>query len=227
MINGETPILEMRLGHEVPFEHYDILSAIANRGWDWLIEATPEMMGKRIESGHPLVVAYDSMLPDEEIERVDLRPFYGQKIPIVLLETILLCTNGDYNAVPNTYFKLTNNGQWQPVSGSPDTVIMVDLTSSPSRRGINEKVSQLIAFTNLLLSGQTDYELPFDPNNIEHIWTYSPDRPGVLKMHEDNGAQDTGHIIPNTRVPIDSIPHIDRGPIKEEMQRTHLMSYKG
>jgi len=224
MTNGS---LEMRIGHEIPSQDYGILAATVNKGWDWLIEANPEIINGRFESGHPMVASYGRKIEGEEIEGVDLGPYDGQNIPIVFIEMVALVTGGDYKNVPDEYIKLTNKGLWAPIPKEPDTIILTDLTSIPSRRMIRPQVDETIGFTKRLLFGEIDHELPFDPQGINHIWTYSPDRPGVLKMHRDNGAEPTGHILPYARVPSDLMPHVDRGPIKEEMQRVHLMSYKG
>ena len=218
--------LEMRLGHEVPPEHYEILAAIVNNAWGWLFEATPEIIERRLKSGHPFVAAYGQKLPNEQIEGVDLGHYDGQKIPIVFLETVALRTDGRYENVPKNYFSLTNGGLWAPVPQNPDTVIMVDLTSIPSRTGVAQEIGSLIGYTKRLLAGQTDYQLPFDPNGINHIWTYSPDRPAVVKMHTDNGATDTRFVILNSRTPLNSSDgNLPR--IAKLSQNTHLMSYRG
>ena len=224
--------LEMRLGHEIPPEHYGILAAILNPSWGWLFEATPEIIGKRLQSGHPFVVAYDEKQPDEKMEGVDLSHYDGQKIPIVSLETVALRTEGNYENVPKDYFSLTNGGLWAPSPENPDTVVMVDLTSNPSRWRVTREVRALIDFTKRLLSGETRYELPFNPEDIEHIWTYSPDRPAVIRMHTDNGAKDTGFTINNSRVPLAFVSSINGSrtvnpPYTHPLMNTHIMSYRG
>src|SRR3989338_7310070 len=219
--------LEIRLGHEIPPKQYGILAAILNLSWAWLFEATPEIIEKRLQSGQIFVAAYCQKRPDEQIKGVDLSPYDGQKIPIVFLETVALRTEGKFENVPEDYFKLTNSGLWLPKSQNPegdyfaplsdrlwrpgledpDTILMVDLTRT--EKTLSEEVSILLGFTNRLLSGQTGYELPFDPANIRHIWTYSPNISGIIRMHERNGAIDTGFTIPQSRVPRHNISYLD------------------
>ncbi len=241
--------LEMRLVHEIPPEHYGILAAIVNNAWGWLFEATPEIIERRLKSGHPFVAAYAQKQPNEQIGGVDLGPY--EKIPIVVLETIALRTEGNFENVPKDYFILTNSGLWLPEdqnpngnyfappsdelwhSGSedPDTIMMVDLTGTPSRRRVTREVSELIGYTKKLFSSGTNAQLPFDPN-IPHIWTYSPDRAGVIRMHEDNGATDTGYIIPQSRVPKQYISYLNGTrtidpSFAHQLMNTHIMSYRG
>lgn len=248
MTNGS---LEMRIGHEIPSEHYEILAAIVNNAWGWLFEVTPDIMRQRLQSGHPFVIAYDDKQPDEQMEGVDLSPYDGQKIPIVFLEMIALTTEGKYGNIPEDYFSLTNSGLWlprdqnsdgdyfatlsdrlwHPGSEDPDTIIMADLTGTPSRRRVTGEVNQLIDFTNRLFSSETNGQLPFDPN-IPHIWTYSPDRRGVIRMHEDNGATDTGHIILQSRIPRQHVSYLNGKRTVDEsfthpLMNTHIMSYRG
>lgn len=222
--------LEMRLGHEIPPEHYGILAAIVNHPdkWGWLFHTKPEVIKQRLQSGQIFVATYGKKLTDESIDGVDLRPYNGQRIPIVFLETVALRTEGDYNRVPKTYLELTNNGLWAPIPKDPDTLMLVDLTSTPSRKGIEEEISATINFTLKLLSGETDYELPFDPRQIEHVWTYSPNRPGVMKMHTDRGATRTGYIILDSRIPLEGYDLSGKlGRLISSLKDTQLVSYKG
>ena len=224
--------LEMRLGHEIPPEHYGILVAIVNSAWGWLFEATPNIIGQRLKSGQIFVAAYSQKQPDEKIEGADLSPYDGQKIPIVFLETVALRTEGNYENVPKDYFSLTNGGLWASSPENPDTVVMVDLTSSPSRRRVTKEVRALIDFTKRLLSGKTGYVLTFNPEGIEHIWTYSPERAGIIKMHTDNGAKDTGFRIDKSRVPLAFVSSLNGirtvDPLyTHPLMDTHMMSYRG
>ena len=253
MVQGPTVArssLEMRLGHEIPPEHYGILAAIVNSAWGWLFEATPEIIGKRLRSGHPFVAVYGPKQPDEQMAGVDLSPYDGQKIPIVFLETVALITEGKFENIPKGYFELTNSGLWQPKSQNPDgdyfaplsdrlwhpgsknpdTIMMVDLTGIPSKRKVTREVGELIGRTKRLFSGDSNAGLPFDPN-IPHIWTYSPDRPGVVRMHEANGATDTGYIMPQSRVPRQFAPYLNGArtvdsSFSHPLMNSHIMKYK-
>ena len=221
--------LEMRLGHEVPPEHYGILAAILNHPskWGWLFQTTPELIRQRLQSGQIFVAAYGDKLPDESFEGADLNQYDG-KIPITYLQTAAIRTEGRYDKVPRTWLKLTNSGLWAPIPEHPDTLIMADLTSIPSRVGVDREIGATINFTLKLLSGETDYRLPFDPHQIEHIWTYSPNRPGVMKMHTDRGATGTGFIIPDSRIPLENYDLSGRlGRVVGSLRNTQLVSYKG
>ena len=41
--------------------------------------------------------------------------------------------------------------------------------------------------------------------DIPHIATYSPDIPGVIRMHTDFGAKDTGYVINHARLPLGAL----------------------
>src|SRR3989338_8454661 len=86
--------LEMRLGDEIPPEHYGILAAIVNGSWRWLFEATSDIIGKRLESWQVFVAIYGNKHPDEKMGGFDLSTYDG-KIHIAFLETVALTTGGD------------------------------------------------------------------------------------------------------------------------------------
>ena len=201
--------LTFKLTHEVPRQDYEILTAMLNgpRGshgfglpWGWLIEATPDIIGRRFSSGQPFIVAYDTKRADDYIPGVDIT--HHEQIPVVFLETALIKTEGNLHNIPLTYWNLTNRGLWQPAPKDPDTALCVDLTNIPSRRGNgSHEVGMTIGFAKKLFRGETDYNMP----DIPHIATYSPDIPGVIRMHTDFGAKDTGYVINHARLPLGAL----------------------
>lgn len=226
--------LEIRLGHEIPIEDYGILAASLNDAWDWVFEATPRIIGQRFESGHPFLVAYGPKKPDETFDGVDLSVYAnGRQMPLVFLETIALRTDGDYRLVPRDYFSLTANGLWAPPPEDADTIIMVDLTSNPARKRATAEVSELVGYAKELFSGNThDHEFPFDMEQIAYVWTYSPDRKGVQRIHSNNGATATNYRILDARVPLDQIQSVDGirtvvSGFEHPLKDVKMMSYKG
>ena len=224
--------LEIRVGNEILQEHDEILAAIVNSSWGWLFNATPEIIRRRLDSGHPFVAAYDTKRPEEVLYGADLSGHDGKKIPTVFLETVVLRTEGRYENVPGDYFQLTNSGLWAPPVIDPDTVIMVDITATPSRKGLNPGVGKVIEYAKALFNGSINHSFPFDMRGIEHIWTYSPDDRRVRIMHERNGAKDTGFTIPYSRVPLDFVTYIDGQrkidpSFSNPLMNTHILSYRG
>jgi len=228
--------LEFRLNDGIPASHHGLLAATLNEWWGWLIEADSAIMEKRKHSGTPLISAYDSRRSGDFVTGVDLAK-YGAEIPVVSLEMVFLETGGDKGKVPKLYRSLTNEGLWQPIPKDYDTVIFVDLTGIPSRIGKNGKgeVERTVKFGKDYVLGQTGHDLPFDPEKINHIWTYSPDIDGIVRMHIRYGASDTNHVIPDARNPI--LNNL-RGLTEEEfaaqyphhntkLHNTRLMSYLG
>lgn len=195
--------LEILLNHEIPREHHGILASILNESWGWLIEATPELIAQRIGSGFPIIVSYDAKKPGDEIPGVDIMP-HG-KVPVVILEAIAILTGGQLDKIPKTYAELTGKGTWfRDFDGNYDTLLMVDLTAIPSRRGKNGngEVEEVVHFARELLKGRLDYGLSFDPRQIRNIATYSPAIEGVVHMHERFGAVNSHYRIKGARDPI-------------------------
>ena len=228
--------LEFRLNEEIPANHYGLLAATLNEWWGWLIQADSGIMERRVQSGTPFISAYDSRQISDFVTGINLAE-YGPEIPVVSLEMTFLETGGDKGKVPKLYKSLTHDGLWSPIPKSYDTVIFVDLTGMPSRIGKNGngEVERTVKFGKAYVLGQTDHELPFDPEKIKHIWTYSPDIDGIIRMHIRYGASDTNHAIPDARNPF--LNNL-RGLTEEEftaqyphhnakLHNTRLMSYLG
>ena len=194
--------LEFRLNDDIPPDHYGLLAAALNEPWSWLIEASPEIIEKRIKSGTPFITTYDSRNESDFIPGIDL-PKYGEEIPVTILEMVFLKTGGDNSRVPRLYRKLTNGGLWLPVPEDYDTIVFVDVTAIPSRRGKGGlgEVMQTISFARDYALGKTKHELQFDPRKIRHIMSYSPDIDGIIRMHVVCGATDTKYVIKDARDP--------------------------
>jgi hypothetical protein len=223
--------LDMKLGNEIPSQDYNMLAAIVNSAWEWLFRADEGVIEKRLESGHIFIAAYGPKEIEDSFDGLDLGRYDNRNIPLVFLETIALNTEGNHENIPKDYFSLTDGGFWGSKPDNPDTIVMVDLTGNPVRKRVTKEVSALINYAKSLIGGELEEKPQFDVSEINHIWTYSPDRQGVLKMHLDNGATDTGFKIKNSRVPLDfvlmnnGVRTIDPG-YKHPLMDTHVMSYK-
>ena len=130
--------LELRICTDIDQSHYPLLACMHNNNWGWLIEADPAILAGRIASGNPLFVGYAPKKADEKLTGFDVTRYVdGNPFPIILLETVLLHTKGDYARVPFHYYDLTDYGRWVAPAENPDTLLMVDLTAIDSRRGKN------------------------------------------------------------------------------------------
>ena len=194
--------LDFRLNKEIHERDLELLAATLNDAWGWLVQINTKIMQQRLESGAQIIAAYDSKKDDEEIRGVDLSNFDGE-IPIVLLETVLLKTGGNYEKVPLLYRELTNNGLFMPPPPNPDTVMFVDLTAIPSRRGLNGngEIKKTLEFALDYFSGRAYQKPPFNLAKIEYPWTFTPDIRGLVLMHVNCGARDSNHVINGARNP--------------------------
>ena len=228
--------LEFLLNDQIPAEHHELIAATLNQWWGWLVETNANIIERRIKSGIPFISAYAPRRMDDFVEGSNLI-VYGLEIPVVNLEMVFLKTGGDKDKVPRSYKSLTNSGLWLPIPRDYDTVIFVDLTGIPSRIGKNGngEVEQTVQFGKAYLLGQTDHVLPFDPRKIKHIWTYSPNIDGIVKMHIKYGASDTNHVIGGARDPFkNNLRGLSEDQFRElypkhnvGLHNTRLMSYLG
>jgi|GEM_PF-4523327 len=183
--------LEFRLAEGAAMKHNPILAGIVNNVWKSQIECTPEMMRRRLDSGSLFVIAYDFPTQSEAqyIREEHHIEAYDERIPIGILETIALKTGGDYNKVPNTYEKLTRNGLWTAPQKDSDTAILVDITLIETRRrnsGGEGKI--LIKAAKVMI-----------PEDLNFIWTYTPNIQNLKDWHKSMGAIETGHVITSAR----------------------------
>ena len=175
-------------------KNLDFLAYILNSTWGSQFEATGEIMKKRINSGSLFVFAYG--LPTEEEKKLyeevcEIKLKANKEIPLGLLETITLRTEGDYGCVPR-YEILTNYGEWSEPVKDADTLIMVDLTVLKTRRGKKGQgeAKKIINFTLEQLAKADAYQ---------YVWTFTPKIEKVQKWHESLGARNTRHIILEAR----------------------------
>lgn len=175
-------------------ENLSFLAHILNSAWGSQFEATGEIMKERINSGSLFVFSYG--LPTEEekelyecVCKTNLLP--EREIPLGLLETIALRTDGDYSHIKN-YNELTNKGRWRKPEQDADTLILVDITVLETRRGKKGK-GEAKTIVNFALD-------KLARNNVfRFIWTYTPNIKKIQKWHESLGADNTNHIIANAR----------------------------
>ncbi|OGI64157.1 hypothetical protein A2642_00315 [Candidatus Nomurabacteria bacterium RIFCSPHIGHO2_01_FULL_39_10] len=182
-------MLYIKEATDVPKQQYALLAQLLNTAWKELIVTTPEHLESRFASGNKFLIVYgNSAFVDKE----NLAQEYGialpnEDIPLGLLETITLRTNGVMDQVPKTYGELTNNGLWKLLVENADTLIMVDATKMPT--GPKE-------VTGLMMNSVKEY---LCQTSLEYAWTFTPDIEGVKKWHESFGAKNSHYRIPNAR----------------------------
>ena len=169
---------------------YPLVSAMLNQVWTQTT-ATSQIMLERLGSGQLFVVGYDLPKPEEQEYAQELAGRLT-KIPVAFLETIDLYTGGNMDRVPKSYTELTNDGHWRKPLENADTLILVDATVLPTRRGEkgNNEAQEWIKAAKRQISSLDHYSF---------IWTYTPDIPGVKRWHEKLGARDSGYRIVNAR----------------------------
>jgi len=173
----------------------DVLAAVLNDSWNTKVDAAT--MRLRLSSGLPFVIAYDdATVEDCECLR-SLGLTVGSRIPVGILETIDLISRGSYANVPLTYDALTNNGKWRKKLDGSDTLIFVDVTLLPSRRG-KDTGRMLMSYALVYLAKNTGHS---------YFWTYTPDIEKVKRWHEGFGAIYSHHVIQNAR-PFFRVPSV-------------------
>ncbi|MFC1686909.1 hypothetical protein ACFL0E_00960, partial [Nanoarchaeota archaeon] len=171
---------------------FDFLAHILNSTWSSQVKTTGEIMEKRLTSGSRFTIGTSSPR-EEEIKLYEevCQDKPGEEIPVGILETIALKTDGHLRYIPRTYEELTDCGLWKPPEEDADTLILVDVTVLESRRGKkgNGEAKKLI---NIALDSLVKTQ-------FEYVWTYTPNIESVKKWHESLGAINTQLIILGAR----------------------------
>ncbi len=157
--------------------------------WKELLVSTPKHIRSRLASGNKFFLVYDelSLTERERLEREHGLTFPEEEVPLALLETIALRTQGVIYRVPRTYAELTNHGLWKPPAENADTFIMVDVTKIP---GASNRVTELL---------MTTVKEHLRESSFWYAWTFTPDIDAVKRWHESFGARDTQYRISNAR----------------------------
>ncbi|MFC1741643.1 hypothetical protein ACFL3V_03855 [Nanoarchaeota archaeon] len=184
--------LEILLKRGVGDRSKDILAGMLNDEWGSQVKADREMIRKRFDSGATFFVAYDH--PSEE-DASYIRNKHGiyvsdKKIPIGLVETVAIFTEGNRDHVPQNYQEITNKGYWRSPTPGADTIILVDITLLRTRRGKtgNGEASALLKYA----VNNAKKKCPF-------VWTFTPEDERLRIWHMIHGAMDTNHILWNAR----------------------------
>ncbi len=183
-----------------PLEEYyskdnlNFLAYILNSTWKSQFEATGEIMKKRINSGSLFVFMYGQPTDEEkeiyeDICKTKLEQNY--EIPLGVLETIAIKTEGNLFKVPYNYDNLTNYGNWKSPEKNSDTLVLVDITVLDTRKGKkgNGEAKTIVkyALENLIST-------PF-----EYVLTYTPKIKPVISWHEKLGAINTRQLVVQAR----------------------------
>ncbi len=173
-----------------------ILAAMLNAAWNTRIDA--DTMRSRLSSGLPFAIAHDDATAEDCECLGSLGLAANGNVPVGLIETIDILSSGSYANVPATYDVLTNNGCWRRKLDGSDTLILVDVTLLPSRRG-GDLGCALMGHALRAIARDTGYS---------YVWTYTPDIEKVKRWHAGLGAVDTHHVLPCAR-PFYSVPSVN------------------
>jgi len=173
----------------------DIIVTMLNEEWGSQFTATREIVRQRLASGQDIILAYDFARPQdaEYIENVyGIKFNRSQKIPIGIIETIDIYTDGKYTSIPTTYESLTNNGHWRPKLEKSDTLMLVNANVLPERRGKKGagEAKKLISAVKDFIKKETSYQ---------YIWTFTPDFERIKVWHIMQGAKDSLFVIKGAR----------------------------
>ena len=199
-------MLHLKEPKDVPEQHYALLADILNSAWKDLIVTAHEQIKFRFASGNKFFIVYgepalvdkeklaqeygialpeESITSSEGITSESNTP--SENIPLGLLETIAIKTQGVISRVPKTYAELTHAGNWKPPENGADTIIMVDATKLPTAPS---------SVTEYMMSAVKDFLLN---SQFRYAWTFTPDIEAVKKWHQGFGAKDTQYRIPHAR----------------------------
>ena len=182
---------------DLPAADLYLLVQILNGAWGDLVEATPDLLRKRFESGQLFVVVRDAgTQPELDFIRATYQlEILDGRIPIGLLETIDAVTAGDASRVPSPYALLTAGGAWRAPLADADTLVFVDLTTAISRQrsGIGRDIVR--------------YGLSQRKAHHRHAFTFTPHVPATMAWHEKRGARASGVVLPGAR-PGHSVPDV-------------------
>ncbi len=174
---------------EVLREDFDILASTWDAAWRGLMNEIFDgaKLIDRITTGALFLVWYDAL---QDADKSFIQGQHPREIiPVFLIETASLQTGGRYDLVPSTWRELYNDGKGRTPKESDDTIIAVDATALPSRRGGNIASAAMASFL----------ECVAESTNYKWFWTYTPDISGVRRWHEKLGAKTTGHLIAKAR----------------------------
>ncbi|MFC1691715.1 hypothetical protein ACFL0W_06060 [Nanoarchaeota archaeon] len=191
----------------------EIISAILNETWESQVQADEWKLSQRFKSGNAFFIAYD-LATEEDIlyyreKGIELQPH--ELIPVGILETIAINTQGKYENVPGSYNELANYGMWKSPAKDVDTLMFVDVTVMPTRRGRkgNGEARRLIEYASQWIAENTD---------IKYGFTYTPDINAVKKWHAKLGAKDSQYVIPNARSRFET-PNVNIMDYSDEIAR--------
>ena len=174
---------------EVLREDFDVLASTWNSAWHGLMSEIFDgsKFIERTNSGALFLFWYD-VLKDSDKSFIPGQP-PREMIPVFLIETASIQTGGRYDLVPSTWKELYNSGKGRTPQASDDTLIAVDATAIPSRRGGNIASLAMSTFVDVVA----------ELTSYQWLWTYTPDITGIKRWHERVGAKTTGHSIKNAR----------------------------
>ncbi len=189
--------LEFRFGNEITSEEdFSVLAAMLNEEWENMIRISPQDLKSRLANAQKQIVVAYSKITKEDIDYVSAKyglTYSNKMIPVAIAETRSIFTGGDLGRIPKNYFDLTNKGVWAASNESDDTVIAVDITTLPTRKGDKGNGEATRLMKHIL--GHVAYNC----NAIKHIFTYTPDIQGLINWHIKLGAVDTGYKIYGAR----------------------------
>ncbi|MBI4140033.1 hypothetical protein HY483_03665 [Candidatus Woesearchaeota archaeon] len=174
---------------EIAHEDFDVLARTWQIAWKGLMNTIFDSQGliQRTSTDALFFFWYDTL---QECDKNFLPSEYSmQRVPVFLVETVTLRTEGVYEAVPRTWRELYYDGKGRTPTSIDDTLIAVDATALPSRWGGITASTAMNVFLNCVA----------ELTSYQWLWTYTPNVPGIKRWHQKLGAEETGHFIIGAR----------------------------
>jgi hypothetical protein len=173
---------------------------IINGEWSRVFPLNKDILMKRFESGQIFIGAYINRKSTGILETIALEieepkfsedATYKEKAALICGEIVKM---GDY-------LDVTNYGKWKPFPKYSNVLLLVDITSDPLRRGLNNEISVasgIVDFGKFFMR-QKPLERPKEMTYVEYVPTFTPNIPPLKKWHESLNAFDTKVISPKAR----------------------------
>lgn len=181
---------------------------VYNSHWRSYFPLTPEMLKRRLESGHLFIGVKDGEMPALLLQTLSLE--------VPLEDIIQQTTDGDYFEAArkicarieycyknrrgiDLYRRLTNDGNWTSLPNAPNILWLMDITSIKKINGLS-LADVAIDLVKSLIVGPLDAPVPGNPEKIQVILTFTPDIERIMQLHLEHFAFNTGHEIPDGRL---------------------------
>ncbi len=181
-------------------EGIDSFVEIINSEWSSIFDLNRDALMERFESGQVFIGAYINRRPAGILETLAFEieepkfsedTTYKEKAAQICQEIVKM----------GNIYAVTNNGKWRPFPRYANVVLLVDITSDPSQRGVQGDVSVasgIVEYGKFFMRQKPD-ERPKQLSFAEYFPTFTPNILPIKRWHEKLGAFDTEVVSPNAR----------------------------